>query len=922
MSQSEARDDAKAFEAALASEPSAEHYHLRLFVSGSTPRSARAIQHVRALCEERLHGRYDLEVIDVYQHPEQIQPEQIVVTPMLVKKLPLPFRKIIGDLTDRERVLAGLDIIPRGDPSETRESLLERVEDVQQRLDEAEESLRALRSGEADAVVASGPGGHHVYTLKGTDETYRVMVQSLAEGALTVTPEGLILFANERFASLLGKPLDRVMGSSLHDVIAAEDAPLLTSLLAGGAGSRAQVRLKREPAVLAPALLSASKLCLETTECLCLIVTDLSDMRRAEEELANSRRMLQLVMDTIPLGVFWKDRDGRYLGCNRRFLTESGLSTEEVVGRRDSEMPWKEQATLFVGDDRQVMETGEATSGHEGPVVGADGSRRWMRSSKVPLPGPSGGVIGVLGTHEDITESKQAEEALRASEERFRRVVENAPDAIFVQTQGCFRYLNPPAVRLFGAASDSELLNQPVLRTVHPDARAAVAEGIRLAEELGVTSHTWTEKVLRLDGTVLDVEGSAVPFTYEGQKGALVFARDISDRKRAEEELRAKEDLLSESQRIAQLGSWEFTVQPGASGMTWTPETYRLFDVSPDTFVPSFETLLSLIHPDDRAAMDGWMKACLAGSEPPDLEFRVNLRDGGVRYINGRGRVALRDAEHETIRMVGIAQDVTERKRAEEKLRRYSGALVKTNKELKRFTQIVLHDLRAPFMNLRGFSNELRGSIDTLRQSEAWLGNVPEQERAAVVHALRETIPEALGFIESSVTRMDQLTTALLRLSRAGEQEFHAEELDAGALVHEILRSLEHQIRDGNVAVKTGPLPRITTDRDAIQQVFGNLLDNAIKYLDRGRPGQIEVSAQETVDATVFQVRDNGRGIAGDDMDKVFVPFRRLGAQDVPGDGIGLALVRALLHRLGGRIECHSQLGVGTTFSFTLPRVR
>ncbi len=91
------------------------HYRLRLFVSGTTPRSARAIQNIRALCEEKLHGRYDLEVIDIYQHPEQIKPEQIVVTPTLVKKLPLPFRKIIGDLSDKERVLVGLDIIPRED---------------------------------------------------------------------------------------------------------------------------------------------------------------------------------------------------------------------------------------------------------------------------------------------------------------------------------------------------------------------------------------------------------------------------------------------------------------------------------------------------------------------------------------------------------------------------------------------------------------------------------------------------------------------------------------------------------------------------------------------------------------------------------------------------------------------------------------
>lgn len=106
-------DDAtRAVEDALAAKPDAAHYRLRLFVSGSTPRSARAIQNIRALCEEKLHGRYDLEVIDIYQHPEVVKPEQIVVTPTFVKRLPLPFRKIIGDLSDKDRVLVGLDLVP------------------------------------------------------------------------------------------------------------------------------------------------------------------------------------------------------------------------------------------------------------------------------------------------------------------------------------------------------------------------------------------------------------------------------------------------------------------------------------------------------------------------------------------------------------------------------------------------------------------------------------------------------------------------------------------------------------------------------------------------------------------------------------------------------------------------------------------
>ena len=112
MKRNLAGNDAKTFEKALSSEPVAQHYRLRLFITGSTSRSARAIRNIRAICENKLHGRYELEVIDIYQHPEQAKPEQIVVAPTLIKKLPLPVRRLIGDLSDQQRVLAGLNILP------------------------------------------------------------------------------------------------------------------------------------------------------------------------------------------------------------------------------------------------------------------------------------------------------------------------------------------------------------------------------------------------------------------------------------------------------------------------------------------------------------------------------------------------------------------------------------------------------------------------------------------------------------------------------------------------------------------------------------------------------------------------------------------------------------------------------------------
>jgi PAS domain-containing protein len=159
---------------------------------------------------------------------------------------------------------------------DTREDLLQRIRDLQARLDEAEETLRALRNGEVDAIIASGPDGDRVYTLKGADEAYRIMVQGMAEGALTLTVEGLILFSNEQFAAILHSPLERVIGSRMQDFVAPENAGVVSALLGGTGVRKAEVRLKTEGGAFVPVYLSVQNVVLDGTECHCLIVTDLS----------------------------------------------------------------------------------------------------------------------------------------------------------------------------------------------------------------------------------------------------------------------------------------------------------------------------------------------------------------------------------------------------------------------------------------------------------------------------------------------------------------------------------------------------------------------------------------------------------------------------------------------------------------------
>jgi signal transduction histidine kinase len=188
--------------------------------------------------------------------------------------------------------------------------------------------------------------------------------------------------------------------------------------------------------------------------------------------------------------------------------------------------------------------------------------------------------------------------------------------------------------------------------------------------------------------------------------------------------------------------------------------------------------------------------------------------------------------------------------------------------------------------------------------------------------AVKEEIPEAINFIQSSTKKMDGLINAILKLSREGRRTINPETVNLDALFQGISDSMQHRLleAEGELAIAK-PLPAIISDRLGLEQIFGNLVDNAIKYQAPGRPPRISVRARPDRDGSILvEIEDNGRGIGEQDHARVFDLFRRAGAQDKPGEGIGLAHVRALVRRLGGQITLTSELGTGTTFRVNLPR--
>ena len=258
----------------------------------------------------------------------------------------------------------------------------------------------------------------------------------------------------------------------------------------------------------------------------------------------------------------------------------------------------------------------------------------------------------------------------------------------------------------------------------------------------------------------------------------------------------------------------------------------------------------------------------------------------------------------------------------EERVRERTSDLGRANEEIQRFAYIVTHDLRAPLVNIMGFTSELETSVGLLSD---YMAKAPEASDPAFEEArlaATEDLPEAITFIRAATRKMDGLINAILKISREGRRQLKPETINLPEFIEANADAVHHQVADTDGTVRFDvQLPKIVSDKLSLEQVLGNLLDNAIKYRHPDRPIEIALRARQALGNRVeITVEDNGRGIADSDHERVFELFRRSGAQSQPGEGIGLAHVRTLVRSLGGDITLRSKLGEGTTFTITLPR--
>jgi PAS domain S-box-containing protein len=402
------------------------------------------------------------------------------------------------------------------------------------------------------------------------------------------------------------------------------------------------------------------------------------------------------------------------------------------------------------------------------------------------------------------------------------------------------------------------------------------------------------------------LEAGAVPEIAEVVHAFNAMSEEIES---AIGRLQLSETRLTEAQRIAHVGDWVWEVASGAH--SWSDENCRIFGLEPPAAAPSHEAFLALLLPEDRERVLAHLGQAVAGRKTFDCEFRIRRPAGDVRHVIARAEV-IRDGAGEAIRLVGANLDVTDRKQAEEEIRQLNQDLERrvaertaeletVNRELESFSYSVSHDLRAPLRAVEGFSRMLL---------EDYYDRLDDDAR------------HYLNVLCDNANRMRQLIDDILAFSRMSRQDLRGELVDMSALMGEVFADIKAVLPERVVELRLGKLPPARGDRAMLRQVAQNLLGNAVKFTSPRTEAVIEVSGAVQDGETVYCVRDNGVGFDSQFGDKLFGVFQRLHSQqEFEGTGIGLAIVKRIIGRHGGRVWAESKLGEGAAFHFTLPVV-
>jgi len=645
---------------------------------------------------------------------------------------------------------------------------------------------------------------------------------------------------------------------------------------------------------------------LTATMALAVIVTAYFRHRMAQlaertSELRRSERELRDVIDTIPAIVWSALPNGSNTYVNRRFIEYSGMSAEQMAGSGWQGAIHPDDLERHAGKWMEAVATGRP---HENEMRfrRSDGQYRWHLDRGVPLRAEDGNIVKWYGVVTDIEDRKRAEEELQRSQFYLSEGQRLAHMGSWTfNPSGFFEYWSQELFKIYGLdpQKGAPTLEQ-YLATVHPLDRDFMADTIKRmrAEHSGCDVK---KRIILPDGELRYIRCVGIP-VVEGEvlKGFLGTAIDITGQELLTRELELRQAHLAEAQKLTHTGSWVWRV-PDRNKVHVSEEWYRIYGFDPAEGPPVWEKRLERVHPEDRLKWKSTIERAIMEKADYDLEYRILLPNGMVKWIHTVGHPVLSGAG-DLKQFVGSSTDITERKYAEqehEKLRQLEADLAHIDRvsTLGEIAASLAHEIKQP----------IAAAITSANSCVEWLAHEPPNLDRARAAAAR---------IDKYGNRAAEIIDRIRSFYRKSPPQ--RELVDVNGIIREMLTLLKGEANRYSVAMRTelaSELPEIMVDRVQLQQVFMNLMLNGIEAME-GSGGELTVKSQLQDGQLQFSVSDTGVGLPTEKMEQIFSAFYTTKPQ---GSGMGLAISRSIVESHGGRLWATATNGRGATFHFILP---
>ena len=616
-----------------------------------------------------------------------------------------------------------------------------------------------------------------------------------------------------------------------------------------------------------------------------------SDLR--EQERLRALQLLEALCEASSDAIFVKDAQGRYILANRATAKVMGHEPEAIVGRDDSELFGPADAEAIRAYDRRVVEAGR-TLEQEETLRTSTGPATFL-TVKGPIRDSAGRLYALFGTARDITQRKQMEDDLRASEKKFWNIFQMSADAIDLTELESGRIMdcNQSYARLYGYTREEAQGRTTVPGDlgvwVHAaDRNRHVAELQAKGRSIGFLA-----PMRNRDGSTFIAEITSTLLEVKGVRCNLSLSRDVTVQKRAEAALRESKQRLELAVQAAHLGIWDRDLDSDTE--LWSDQLFEIYGRDPRDGALGIQTWeQTILHPDDRAGFEAMVREAVAGRAPYSAEFRIVRPDGSIRHIRSDGQV-VRDTDGRPARIIGINQDRTAQVEAEAEQRRLQAELQQAEKleSIGSLAGGVAHDMNNVLAAILGIASALR------------MGCPDDDPRAASL----DTITRACG-------RGRDVVKSLLYFARRDLESVGP--VDLNIILEEVVHLLNHTtLRRIDITKDLQePLGLIEGDGGALSHSLINLCVNAVDAMPEG--GSLHLSTRREGDSIVVRVRDTGQGMSPDVARKAVEPFFTTKAVG-KGTGLGLTMVYGAVKAHRGTFELHSEPGQGTEVRLGFP---